>query len=325
MNELENIYGNEYELNTSGNEEHIFYTKEGPISRSLVYFNWIKPFLFNDFNTLVEVGCGEGRVLERIVNTFPHRNIIGFDGSHRAVELGRRKGLAISQKIIHNNDRLPKADIYLLLGVLEHVENIENFLSSVISALNENGRIIICVPIQDYGGYDIFFVDHVWHFTVIQFECLLRKFNLKLVYSDHKHPINYGFGLFVCEKGMANDYHVVNGSEIMRSNLSCWIERFSAINEWFAEHTFEKIAVFGASEIFSLFMAYSSLSEQNIIACIDDTKIPGDKKHGITIYNSDWLKKNPVDLLLLAVNKKYHGIIRDKCKDFKLTILPIYN
>ena len=322
--ELSNIYGHEYELNISGDEEHIFYTKDGPVSRSLVFFNWIKPFLHNNFQTLIEIGCGAGNVLEKIVKSFPEKNILGFDGSYKAVELGRKKQLNISQKIFQKNETLPIADIYLLIGVLEHVEDVEVFILNIREALSEKGRIIICIPIQDYGGYDIYFSDHIWHFTVRQFENLLNKLNLEILYKDFNHPINYGFGLFVCEKARNKNITIINESDILLKNLHFWQERFLKINNWFNDHHFDKIAVFGASEIFTLFMTYSSLAEQNIIACLDDTKKPGYRKHGITIYNSEWLINNYVDLLLLAVNKKYHEMIKEKYKDLNLNIQPIY-
>lgn len=322
--ELNNLYGNEYELNTSGGEEHIFFTKEGPISRSQVYFNWIKPFIHDNFKTLIEIGCGEGNVLEKIAKAFPGKNILGFDGSAKAVELGKKKQLNISQKIFHENDLFPNADVYLLIGVLEHIEDIKTFLLNIISALNKNGKIIICIPIQDYGGYDIFFADHIWHFTIKQFELFLNKLNLKVLHVDSSHPVNYGFGLFVCEKGKASAKSLINDSRIMLNNLNHWQEHFIKINDFFNKNHFDKIAVFGASEIFTLFMAYSSLSDQNIVACIDDTKKAGSKKHGISIYNSEWLRNNRVDLLLLTVNRKYHEIIKEKLKDLNLNIQLIY-
>ena len=47
--ELEVLYGKEYELNTLGKEEHFFYTNEGRLSRSEVFYNWILPHLPKKF------------------------------------------------------------------------------------------------------------------------------------------------------------------------------------------------------------------------------------------------------------------------------------
>lgn len=78
---LSQIYQTDYLLNTSGSEEHIFYSDQGPISRSQVYFNWVRPFIKEDYKSLIEVGCGEGRVLQKIVDNFPTLDVSGLMGA----------------------------------------------------------------------------------------------------------------------------------------------------------------------------------------------------------------------------------------------------
>lgn len=322
--EINSIYADDYTLNTSGYDEHIFYTKEGVISRSQVYFDWIKPFIPVNFETLVEIGCGEGRVLEKIVFEYPQKNILGFDGSHKAVELARKRNLNISQKLIIDNAALPISDVFILIGVIEHLENPNEIINLLMNSLKKNGRIILSIPIQDYGGYDIFFADHIWHFTVNQFESLLQQNGLKLLHVDSEHPINHGFGLFVCEKNTPTNIELQNDSAIQIKNLTFWTEKFIKFDNWLSDKKKLKIAVFGASEIFTLFYSYSSLSDANIIACIDDTKKVGEKKNDIVIYNSQWLFENKIDILLLAVNKKYHEQLYNKFKNLNIIIHPIY-
>ncbi|KAB2878371.1 class I SAM-dependent methyltransferase [bacterium] len=322
--ELYAIYGTEYELNTSESDEHIFYTESGPISRSQVYFEWIRPYFPNTFESLVEVGCGEGRVLEKIAVENPDRKIIGFDGSHKAANLGKRRGLKISQKLIFKEEELPKSDVFVLLGVMEHIEDIGNLLTILINSLTENGRIILSVPVQNNLAYDFLFADHVWHFTTAQFKDLLNKYGLDVIHVDDNHKINHGFGLFVCEKKVINAISTANDKEIMLRNLEFWKSKFSNFDIWIGKQILRKIAVFGASEIFTLFMAYTALGKQHIIACIDDTKKDGDLKHGIPIHHSEWLRENEVELLLLAVNKKYHKMIEEKFAGLNLNIHPIY-
>jgi 2-polyprenyl-3-methyl-5-hydroxy-6-metoxy-1,4-benzoquinol methylase len=321
---LSQIYQTDYLLNTSGSEEHIFYSDQGPISRSQVYFNWVRPFIKEDYKSLIEVGCGEGRVLQKIVDNFPTLDVSGFDGSNKAVELAQKKGLRITQKLIFEQEALPKADIYLLLGVLEHIENIESFLATIINSLNVNGRLILSIPIQDYLAYDIFFADHIWHFTSSQFEAFLNKMGLKVIHKDIQHPINHGFGLFICEKMEKSIPYLNPDSKTLINNLQYWKGCFENVNELIGKHVDQKITLFGASEILTLFMANTSLKDVHIDACIDDTKPEGMLKHGIPVYPSSWLDTHQTDLLLLAVNKKYYPIIEEKLKHLHLTIKPIY-
>lgn len=322
--DLEVLYGKEYELNTLGKEEHFFYTKDGAIARSEVFFQWIKPHLQVEFNSLIEIGCGEGNLLERFTREYPDKNIIGIDGSSKASELAKKKGLKVQQKLIFGNEELPLTDVFLLVNVIEHVENIPLLISTLKKSLKKNGRIIFCLPIQDYGGYDIFFNEHVWHFTSQHFENILRNNGLEIIFSDVNHSINHGIGLFVCEMTDRQDEIVSIYTDLIKNNLLFWEEKFKNINFLLKENSFEKIVIFGAGEVATLFLTFTDLSKQNIIACIDDTKEIGSQKHGIPVYHSEWLEENPVDFLLLTVNNKYHKMIIEKFSHLTINIQPIY-
>ena len=323
--DLEILYGEEYELNVLGKEEHFFYTENGPKARSEVFFDWIEPHMPQNFGSLIEIGCGEGNLLDRISRKFLEKSVSGIDGSFKAVQLAADKGLNVQRKLILGNEDLPVADIYLLVNVIEHIEDLTLFINNLKQSLAAGGRIIFCLPVQDYGGYDIFFYEHVWHFTSKHFERVLYNNGLKLVYSDISHPVNHGIGLFVCEISSAStEYSEGVYSDMIQKNLDFWLANFKGLNNLFKQESFERITIFGAGEVSTLFLAFSDLFKQNIIACIDDTKPEGMLKHGIPVYPSSWLENNQTDLLLLAVNKKYYPIIEEKFKHLNLTILPIY-
>jgi hypothetical protein len=106
--------------------------------------------------------------------------------------------------------------------------------------------------------------------------------------------------------------------------LNYWENCFEHVNELINDRVYQKIAIFGASEVLTLFMANTSLIDVQIEACIDDTKPEGMLKHGIPVYPSKWLDQNRVDLLLLAVNKKYYSMIIDKFRHLEILIKPLY-
>ncbi|MBL7996092.1 class I SAM-dependent methyltransferase [bacterium] len=322
--ELEVLYGKEYELNTLGKEEHFFYTTKGPVARSHVFADWIEPYLPDQFHTLIEIGCGEGNFLKRLTQRFPNKNIMGFDGSHKASELAKSKGLNVQQKLILGNELLPKSDVFILINVIEHIEDITLLISNLKNSLKDSGRIIFCLPIQDYGGYDIFFAEHVWHFTSNHFLAILEKNGLKIVHSDTHHPVNHGIGLFVCEQNQTGKNRNTEYSDIIEKNLNFWETNFKNLDDFLMSKPVKKIAIFGAGEVSTLFLTFTSLGKQNIVACIDDTKQDGELKHGIPIHNSEWLRENKIDLLLLTVNKKYHKMIEEKLAGLNLNIRPIY-
>lgn len=322
--ELNVLYGKEYELNTLNREEHMFFTKEGPIARSQVFANWITPHIPQEAHEVTEIGCGEGQLLSKLKAHFPAKSWMGFDGSKKATELAKEKGLHVEQKLFLNtSDAPPTTDVILMINVIEHLENITDIIQVLRGAIRKNGRIIFCLPIQDFGGYDLFFAEHVWHFTTAQVIYMLEKCGLTIIHSDDNHPINHGIGLFVCEPKENNEttIQLPIANQHMENVLSNWKVNFTKINQLFSTNKHAKIAVFGSGEVFTLFYAFSALGNQNIVAVLDETpsKI-GTKKHGIDIQHPDWLSENTVDLIFLAINSKYISLVKTKLEKYKTPI-----
>ncbi|MFH1004439.1 MAG: class I SAM-dependent methyltransferase [Bacteroidota bacterium] len=323
--EIELLYGKEYELNTFEREEHLFFTPNGPIPRSQVFADWLIPHFPKQFETLTEIGCGEGLLLEKIKKIFPNKNLLGFDGSIKATELGRKKGLNIKQKLfLPNDNKLLESDVILLINVIEHIEDICGMIRSISTSLKKGGRIIFCLPIQDYGGYDLFFAEHVWHFTTRHINHLLKNLNLNVIHQDSNHSINHGIGLFICEHNGKTNNDFPKEHTILENTFAYWKNNFDSINEQINKEKFKRIAVFGSGEVLTLFFTFTSLGSQNIVACIDETpsKI-GTLKHGIPISNIDWFEKNSADAVFLTVNKKYHQMIKNKLAKYHLNIFSI--
>ena len=92
--DLSEHYGSSYQLNTNeSGEEHVFYTPSGPVPRSRLIHDWIleiKPIISG---CALEVGCGQGSVLEKLAATFPSARFSGIDLNEHAVARARRKGL----------------------------------------------------------------------------------------------------------------------------------------------------------------------------------------------------------------------------------------
>lgn len=324
--DVERLYGEAYELNTLGREEHYFFTSNGPVARSLVFCDWIAPHIPATARRVVEIGCGEGKLLGKLGRLLPQAHCQGIDGSRRAAELGRAAGLDIRQQLLLGAEPLETADVFLLVNVLEHVEDIPALVAQLARSLSPGGRIIFCLPVQDYGGYDMFFAEHVWHFTVDHVLHVLANNGLQVLDTDAAHPINHGIGLFVCalaEPSVAVTVPVNQGA-MLRDHLRYWEESFSRADAWLRDCRLERLAVFGAGEVFTLFYAFTSLGEGRLVACIDDTKPDGAMKHGVPVHATAWLATHPVDALLLTVNTKYHPIIRDKVAPYGVPVYPLF-
>ena len=322
VTEIKKLYGEEYELNTHGREEHVFYTDNGPKVRSQVFANWITPFITKETKVITEVGCGEGLFIEKMKRLFPLKVFLGIDGSEKAVKLAREKKLKVDKKLIMSReDTIQKSDIIILINVIEHVEDIYGTIEALKNSLNDNGKIIFCLPIQEYGGYDILFAEHVWHFTTNQFKNVLQNNGLKIIYNDSNHKVNHGIGLFVC--GINCGDKLINSIENTNKRMieirDFWLNSFKQLDQAIKSIKNNKIAIFGSGELFTLFYAYSKLCSVNTLICIDETPgKSGSKKHGLKIVDITWLSENTIDVIVICTNKKYFNQIKKKLNLFKI-------
>lgn len=85
-------------------------------------FKFIKP----SYQTLIDVGCGDGVYTNNIKENFPHLEVSGFDPAEKAIELASKKYPAVTFKTINLLDpNLPvpatKYDVAVIRGVLHHL------------------------------------------------------------------------------------------------------------------------------------------------------------------------------------------------------------
>ncbi|TCR70004.1 C-methyltransferase-like protein [Bosea sp. BK604] len=330
--ELRELYGEAYQLNTYGREEHLFYTADGPVPRSKVIFDWLATLLPGDATTIVEIGCGEGNVLRRFQEAGPDLQVVGFEGSQHAAGLARAKGLDVRNDLILSSDQsLPTADFLFSYNVLEHVEDLDAFLSVLKRACRPGGRIIFGLPIQDEGGYDLFFAEHVWHFSIGHVARVLRRHGLSIEEVKSHHPVNRGAALFACRVA-ESVAEPENGSEfagwrkMQFANRDYWLGIFARVDDLLTQASGHSLAVYGSAEVLSLLMCHTALGEANIVMCLDeDPNKIGTIKHGIPVHHPDVLKGSPVDAVLLTVNARYNDQIRAKLAPAGIAVLSCFS
>ena len=74
------------------------------------------------FNSLIDIGCGDGRLVRELSIEFPNQNIFGIDYSSRAINLARimNKNCKYFQSDI-TCEVVRKADVITLVEVFEHI------------------------------------------------------------------------------------------------------------------------------------------------------------------------------------------------------------
>ena len=129
--------------------------------------------LINSFKTpsknILDVGAGTGDFLN--VCNSNSWNVLGTEPSLDARNIAAKKGVILLEDLSKIENQ--QFDVITLWHVLEHVENLQEYISTLQSLLSGNGRLIIAVPNyksddasyykEHWAAFDV--PRHLWHFS----------------------------------------------------------------------------------------------------------------------------------------------------------------
>lgn len=104
----------------------------------------------DEFSSLIDVGCGDGRFLREVALAYPNVRTLGVDYSAQAVRLASafNPNLRFLQMNIAHERVDQSFDCATLVEVLEHVppDEVEAFVAGVAATLKRSGRLVATVP-----------------------------------------------------------------------------------------------------------------------------------------------------------------------------------
>ena len=108
------------------------------------YRELTKAISFKEKTSLVDIGCGSGQNLFFIQRDYPHVRLMGFDNKSDQVSYDWLPDeIAIFSRI---QPEMFDADVYLLMDVLEHIDEPGNFLSEIVKKARRGSTFFISVP-----------------------------------------------------------------------------------------------------------------------------------------------------------------------------------
>ena len=186
--------------------------------------------LINSFgsenNTILDVGAGTGDFLKTCLQN--NWNVFGTEPNQQAREVAKEKGI-----VLHNNLGVysnKKFDIITLWHVLEHVENLSEFISQLDNLLSENGKLIVAVPnykSDDANYYKEFWAAfdvprHLWHFSQ---QSISKIFKAENFVVEKTLPMKFDsfYVSILSEKYKTGKMNLING--FWRGFVSNWKAR----------------------------------------------------------------------------------------------------
>lgn len=224
---------------------------------------------------VMEIGCGDGALACAIAPNVKH--IYTVDPSVESINLSEVKN------ITHINDYYSfekvssitgkKVDVIILRHLLEHISEPSEFISEIISLLNNDGIIYIEVPnaeeiIQSKRFYDIFH-DHFGYFSQNGLENYFLKLGFSLKEASNLFNEQH-LGLFFMKTNeiSAKTPKILKYSNCIKQAFS---DQTQKLNEIISNYT--NIAIYGAGAHGNSILNYiNSQNKGKISICFDKDK-----------------------------------------------------
>jgi SAM-dependent methyltransferase len=325
--ELAQYYESTYTAGVDSGE-YTFYTPSGPVSRSHLFADWMIATAGLDrwraAERVLEVGAGAGHLLAEMGRRFPEADI-------RAVEPRAARGPAAGSTDIHRGvlDAGEEAfDIVYAIAVIEHVGSPAAFLKSLRRKLRQGGILILCQPTQDVASYDVFFVDHLYHFGSEHLAAYARQHGFSELARQVGHPWMPNFSLHCWEAVPLAPPAAWHGPPL-RTTCAATVQRvlqdMEALDDTLRRLSGEgaPVAAFGLNEVFSLACAYSGLGKFPLAAGLADNPVPAACMPSLPVATPEAAAAEGIRDALLTMNRVYYPQARERLAALGIRAHPV--
>lgn len=209
--------------------------KEGRFTQ-LQYWSWGMHYLGGmrvvldqlngwSFDSLVDVGCGDGRFLRELAVNRPPVETLGIDYSKRSIEMARGMNPDLDYEVvdIFSDDVGQKFEVATAIEVLEHIppKDLDRFVERITDLLVDDGRFVLTVPHTNKPVQD----KHYQHFSSADLESVLDPLfdSVSFVPFDKKSKIFTALELALGGRGK---HFVVNSPLIVDSLWRLYKRRY---------------------------------------------------------------------------------------------------
>ncbi len=263
-----------------------------------------KNFHKSTFKTL-DIGSGDGHLLY-CFNKKGYSNTVGIDpASECRIEAKKRYGVKVQTATFSEYKTKSKYNILASCAVLEHVRNLNSFISKISNLLHNNGVLAIAVPDTENFGYVLkepfmeFSLEHINFFTRNSLINLFGKHGLTNILfrseaADSKG--NYAlYSLWSKSKVKTIPQHDYVGNKKIKGYVSKSKSKLIEVNRIInrLEKSQEEVVVWGVGSLTSRLLADTNLGKLNIKTFIDSNEsMQGKKINNVKILSPSFLKNN---------------------------------
>ncbi len=246
-----------YEYSPSRNIDTVVVDQDDlETTRSEFVHQWIDSLLIalelKHFSNMLEIGCGQGYLLEKM----DVKNKFGVEASKEASEIANNVA-SVRNIMFENIDDTERYDLVVSYCVIEHLEEPEALLKKSFNILNDEGIMVIALPVQDRFNYDILFIDHLYHFSHNNFIKLIRSNGFDILNYELGRDAYSNVGMYICRKNnmiSEETFSFEKNRNILNIN-----KIFENINNVIARKSHNELIAFGYGEIAKTIVPYTQL------------------------------------------------------------------
>ena len=182
------------------------------------------------FNSLLDVGCGDGRFLREVAKIYPNKQLLGVDYSERAIAFAKAMspGISYMVKNIIEEPLQQTYDVATSVEVLEHIpsKNLNEFLQGVANSLKAGGYLLLTVPHRNISVSN----KHYQHFTSKSLDQLLKPY-FKIESYIFFDRISKVFTILKIILLLENRWLILNNQKLLSLFFRVYKRRFFYTNE----------------------------------------------------------------------------------------------
>jgi len=138
--------------------------------------------------TMVDIGCGEGGLLDWFAHNAGFSECVGFELNKEAAGFGQAKGVDVRNELFEGSGSY---DLVVLEQVLEHISSPAKLMVATARSQKPGGWLFVGVPgilnfSSHYGNNFIAYLQygHLFHYSLYTLERLIIPFGYRLISGD---------------------------------------------------------------------------------------------------------------------------------------------
>jgi SAM-dependent methyltransferase len=293
------------------------------------YADWVASFLTeHGARRVLEVGCGDGWVLQLLQETYPSVRFHGLEPSVAAVRRANADGLDVCNGSVESNDLAAGSfDFAYCINVLEHVTDPIGFVRGLGVLLKPGGYALIICPHGNVIDPELLFVDHLFSYSGKNLDLIARHAGLSIVVQEQGSGMLYAFQALVvtnapgaCSRGEDRAGTAYCPDETLASARREYFSRWAGLDETLGErlNRARNVICFGAGETTDLLRAYAPTAWGAARALMIDRPADADPdaqpapRNGLPIHFAEGCSDDAFDRILLGVKPCHQPAIAER-------------